>query len=99
MWVFLKSEEGVKDGASIIISKPGPVNSFFNNIKNIIEKKESRTEKDNKILALIEKGVLKNTDITSFSTYCHEEKEKKVKVTKKAAAAAAAAATAKAESE
>jgi len=90
IWIFIKSEEGVKEGASIIISKPGRVNSFFNNIKSIIENKESRTEKDNKIFALIEKGVLKNTDITSFSTYCHEEKEKKVKVTKKATAKAEA---------
>jgi hypothetical protein len=91
MWPFLKSEEGVKEGASLIISKPGKVNTFFNNIKSVIEKRGLTTEKDKKNLALIEKGVLKNTDIFSFSTYCYDEKEKKVKVSKKAAKAEAEA--------
>ena len=90
MWIFLKSEPGVKDGSSIIISKPGPVNTFFINIKNVIEKRGLTTEKDKKNYALINGGVLKNTDITSFSTYCHEEKEKKAKVSKKDAAKAEA---------
>ena len=95
MWIFLKSVPGVKEGALILISKPGPVNTFFNNIKSVIEKKGLETEKDKKNYALIEKGVLKNTDITSFSTYCHEEKEKKPKVSKKASVKAEAEAESK----
>jgi hypothetical protein len=84
MWPFLKSEEGVKNGSSIIISKPGGrVNKFFNEIKRVMEERGLNTEKEKEVYALIEKGVLVNTDITKFSKYCYEEKEKKPKATKK----------------
>ena len=83
MWPFLKSEEGVKNGSSIIISKPGRVNNFFNEIKRVMEERGLNSEREKEVYALIEKGVLVNTDITKFSIYCYEKKEKKPKATKK----------------
>ena len=77
MWKFIKSEEGVKNGASIIISKPGPVNNFFKEIKRVMEERVLNSDKEKEVHALIEKGVLVNTDITKFSKYCYEVKEPK----------------------
>jgi hypothetical protein len=82
IWPFIKSEDGVKNGPSIIISKPGRVNNFFNEIKSIMEKR-GLNEENQKVYDLINKGVLVNTDITKFSKYCSEENEKKPKATKK----------------
>jgi hypothetical protein len=90
IWAFLKSEVGVKDGSSIIISNPGKVNTFFQKIKEVIEKRGLNSEKEKAVHALIEKGVLSNHDITRFSTYCYEEKIKKPKSSKKAKAEAEA---------
>jgi len=86
MWPFIKDEEGVKVGPSIIISKPGKVNTFFQNIKRVIEERGINTEKDKNAYQLIENGVLTNTDITKFSIYCHDVKEIKPKTSKKTAA-------------
>jgi hypothetical protein len=83
VWELIKSETGTKNGSSIIISNPGPTNTFFQNIKRVMEERGLNSEKENEVHALIEKGVLENTDITKFSKYCYEEKEKKEKVTKK----------------
>lgn len=83
IWELIKSEEGTKNGSSIIISNPGPTNTFFQNIKRVMEERGLNTEKEKEVHALIEKGVLANTDITKFSKYCYEEKEKKPKATKK----------------
>jgi hypothetical protein len=90
IWAFLKSETGVKIGSSIIISNPGKVNTFFQKIKEVIEKRGLNSEKDKAVYALIEKGVLSNQDITGLSTYCYEEKIKKPKSSKKAKAKAEA---------
>ena len=83
VWKLIKSETGTKNGSSIIISNPGATNTFFHNIKRVMEERGLNTEKEKEVHALIEKGVLANTDITKFSKYCYEEKEKKPKVTKK----------------
>jgi len=83
VWELIKSVAGTKNGSSIIISNPGPVNTFFQNIKRVMEERGLNTEKEKEVYALIEKGVLANTDITKFSKYCYEEKEKKPKATKK----------------
>jgi hypothetical protein len=86
VWELIKSESGTKNGASIIISNPGATNTFFQNIKRVMEERGLKTEKEIEVHALIEKGVLANTDITKFSKYCYEEKEKKPKATKKSKA-------------
>lgn len=86
MWPFIKSEEGVKVGSSIIISKPGKVNTFFQNIKRVMEERGINTVEDKKSYQLIENGVLKNTDITKFSIFCRDVKEIKPKASKKAKA-------------
>ena len=86
VWELIKSEAGTKNGSSIIISNPGATNTFFQNIKRVMEERGLNTEKEKEVHALIEKGVLANTDITKFSKYCYEEKEKKPKVTKKSKA-------------
>ena len=86
VWELIKSEAGTKNGSSIIISNPGATNTFFQNIKRVMEERGLNTEKEKEVLALIEKGVLANTDITKFSKYCYEEKEKKPKATKKSKA-------------
>ena len=83
VWELIKSEAGTKNGSSIIISNPGATNTFFKNIKRVMEERGLNTEKEKEVHALIEKGVLANTDITKFSKYCYEEKEKKPKATKK----------------
>ena len=85
-WAGIKKEDGVKDGSLITINKPGPLKTFFDGIKKVMEDRGLNTDKEKEVYALIEKGVLKNTDITKFSKYCYEEKEKKVKVSKKAEA-------------
>jgi hypothetical protein len=86
VWELIKSESGTKNGSSIIISNPGATNTFFQNIKRVMEERGLKTEKEIEVHALIEKGVLANTDITKFSKYCYEEKEKKPKATKKSKA-------------
>ena len=86
VWELIKSEAGTKNGSSIIISNPGATNTFFQNIKRVMEERGLNTDKEKEVLALIEKGVLANTDITKFSKYCYEEKEKKPKATKKSKA-------------
>jgi hypothetical protein len=86
IWELIKSVPGTKNGSSIIISTPGAVNTFFQNIKRVMEERGLNTEKEKEVYALIEKGVLANTDITKFSKYCYEEKEKKPKATKKSKA-------------
>lgn len=86
VWELIKSEAGTKNGSSIIISKPGPTNTFFQNIKRVMEERGLNTDKEKEVHALIEEGVLANTDITKFSKYCYEEKEKKPKVSKKSKA-------------
>jgi hypothetical protein len=83
MWANIKKEDGVKDGSLIIINKPGSLNTFFNGIKNVMEERGLKTDKEKEVYALLEKGELKNTDITKFSKYCYEEKEKKPNATKK----------------
>lgn len=82
-WAGIKKEDGVKDGSLITINKPGPLNTFFTGIKKVMEERGLNTDKEKEVHALLEKGVLKNTDITKFSKYCYEEKEKKAKVSKK----------------
>jgi hypothetical protein len=87
MWPFLKSEEGVKEGSSIIISRPGKVNDFFQNIKRVMEERGIHNDSQkNAPYLLIQNGVLTNTDITKFSKYCYEEKEIKPKAAKKSKA-------------
>jgi len=86
VWELIKSESGTKNGSSIIISNPGATNTFFQNIKSVMEERGLNTEKEKEVHALIEKGVLANTDITKFSKYCYEEKEKKPAASKKSKA-------------
>ena len=83
VWELIKSEVGTKNGSSIIISNIGATNTFFQNIKRVMEERGLNTDKEKEVYALIEKGILANTDITKFSKYCYEEKEKKPKATKK----------------
>lgn len=85
-WAGIKKEDGVKNGSLITINKPGPLNTFFNGIKKVMEDRGLNTDKEKEVYALLQKGELKNTDITKFSKYCYEEKEKKAKVSKKAEA-------------
>ena len=75
VWELIKSESGTKNGSSIIISNPGATKTFFQNIKSVMEERGLNTEKEKEVHALIEKGVLANTDITKFSKYCYEEKK------------------------
>jgi hypothetical protein len=82
IWAYIKSMEGVKDGPIINIGKPGKVNTFFNDIKQEIVKRGVNPDTQ-KIIDLIDGGVLSNKDITKFSKYCYEVKEKKPKATKK----------------
>lgn len=86
IWAGIKKEEGVKNGSLITINKPGPLKTFFDGIKKVMEDRGLNTDKEKEVYALIETGVLKNKDITKFSKYCYEEKEKKAKVSKKAEA-------------
>lgn len=86
VWELIKSESGTKNGSSIIISNPGATKTFFQNIKSVMEERGLNTEKEKEVHALIEKGVLANTDITKFSKYCYEEKEKKPVASKKSKA-------------
>lgn len=83
VWQLIKREAGTKNGSSIIISNIGATNTFFQNIKRVMEERGLNTDKEKEVYALIEKGILANTDITKFSKYCYEEKEKKPKATKK----------------
>jgi hypothetical protein len=81
VWKVIRNDPGAKKGSSIITSNPGPTNTLFQNIKRVML--ERGVSPDDKVINLIDGGVLANTDITKFSKYCYQEKEKKPKATKK----------------
>lgn len=83
IWFNIKKEDGVKNGSIITINKPGPLKTFFDGIKKVMEERGLNTDKEKEVYALLQTGELKNTDITKFSKYCYEEKEKKAKAPKK----------------
>jgi hypothetical protein len=81
IWKVIRNDPGAKKGPLIITSNPGPTNRLFQNIKRVML--ERGVSPDDKVITLIDNGVLANTDITKFSKYCYHEKEKKTKATKK----------------